>query len=135
MKAVRIHEYGAPDVLRYEEAPEPELRPDDVLVRVHATSVNPLDWKIRAGLAKVFVRLPFPLVLGWDVSGVVEEVGPETSLWKPGDEVFGRPDIGRSGAYAERIAVRETDLARKPKSLDHVQAASIPLTALTAWQA
>ena len=132
MKAIRLHEYGGPEVLRYEDAPRPEPGDGEVLVRVHATAVNPVDWKVRAGHVKDWLRYTLPLIPGWDFSGVVESAG---SLWKPGDEVYGRPDISRQGAYAEYIAVRETEIARKPKSVDHVHAAAIPLAALTAWQA
>jgi NADPH:quinone reductase-like Zn-dependent oxidoreductase len=135
MKAVRFHTYGAPDVLVYEDVPKPEPAAGEVLVKVHATSVNPIDWKIRAGHLRGFRDYPLPFILGWDVSGVVESLGPEVTQWKPGDEVYGRPDIGRNGAYAEYIAVKETELARKPKRLDHVHAAAIPLAGLTAWQA
>lgn len=135
MRAIRFHDYGGPEVLQYEEVEKPEAAEGEVLVRVHATSVNPLDWKIRAGLVKSFRPVPLPFILGWDVSGVVESVGPGVTGFKPGDEVYGRPDITKPGAYAEYIAVKETELAPKPKSLDHVTAAGVPLTALTAWQA
>lgn len=135
MKAIRFHEYGDPEVLRYEDAPKPEPGPGEVLLRVHAAGINPLDWKIRAGYAKGLRPTELPLILGWDVSGVVEANGPGATRFQPGDEVYSRPDIGRSGAYAEYIAVREEELALKPKTLDHVHAAAVPLTALTAWQA
>jgi NADPH:quinone reductase-like Zn-dependent oxidoreductase len=135
MKAVRFHEYGASDVLKYEDAPKPEAGAGEVLVRVHATSVNPIDWKIRAGHLRGFREYPLPFIVGWDVSGVVESVGPDVTQWKAGDEVFGRPDPARNGAYAEYIAVREGEIARKPARLDHVHAAALPLAGLTAWQA
>jgi len=106
-----------------------------VLVKVHATSVNPIDWKIRAGHIKGFGDYPLPFILGWDVSGVVDSCGAGVTQWKPGDEVYSRPDGARNGAYAEYIAVREGELARKPKQLDHVHSAAIPLAGLTAWQA
>ena len=132
MKAIRFHEYGEASVLSLEDVPKPEVGPGDVLVRVHAAGVNPVDWKIRAGYLKAFRPYPLPFILGWDVSGVVETQG---SIFKPGDEVWGKPDMSRPGAYAEYIAVKESDLALKPKSIDHVTAASIPLAGLTAWQA
>jgi NADPH:quinone reductase-like Zn-dependent oxidoreductase len=135
MKAVRFHTYGKPDVLVYEDAPKPEPAVGEVLVKVHATSINPIDWKIRAGHLRGFREYSLPFILGWDVSGVVESIGEGVSQWEPGDEVYGRPDIGRNGAYAEYIAVIEGELARKPKSLDHIHAAAIPLVGLTAWQA
>jgi NADPH:quinone reductase-like Zn-dependent oxidoreductase len=135
MKAVRFHEYGGPEVLKYEDAPKPEAGEGEVLIRVHATSVNPIDWKIRAGHLRGFREYLLPFILGWDVSGVIESVGPGVTQWKAGDEVFGRPDLARPGAYAEYIAVREGEIARKPAALDYVQAAAIPLAGLTAWQA
>lgn len=135
MKAVRIHEYGGPEVLRYEDAPRPVVKPDEVLIRVHAAGVNPVDWKARAGHVKSMFSYPMPFIPGWDVSGVVQTTGLDTSRLKAGDEVYSRPDIARDGAYAEYIAVRESEVALKPKSLDHVQAAAVPLAALTAWQA
>lgn len=135
MKAVRFHAYGGPEVLVYEDAPKPEPATGEVVVKVHATSVNPIDWKIRAGHMKGFREYPLPFILGWDVSGVIESCGADVTQWKPGDEVYGRPDSARNGAYAAYIAVREGDLARKPAKLDHVHSAAIPLAGLTAWQA
>lgn len=135
MKAVRFHAYGGPEVLVYEDAPKPEPATGEVVVKVHATSVNPIDWKIRAGHMKGFREYPLPFILGWDVSGVIESCGADVTQWKPDDEVYGRPDSARNGAYAEYIAVREGDLARKPAKLDHVHSAAIPLAGLTAWQA
>lgn len=135
MKAVRIHRYGGPEVLRYEEVPRPEPGTGEVLIRVHGAGVNPVDWKVREGYARDFLKHALPLVPGWDVSGVVEAAGPGATRWKPGDELFSRPDIVRDGAYAEFLVVRESEAARKPRSLDHLQAAAVPLAALTAWQA
>lgn len=135
MKAVRIHEYGGPEVLRYEDAPRPEAGPGEVLIRVHAASVNPVDWKVRAGYAKDRLKYKMPFIPGWDVSGVVEAVGGGVSRLKVGDEVYSRPDISRDGTYAEYVVVKESEVALKPKSIDHVHAAAIPLAALTAWQA
>ena len=135
MKAVRIHEYGGPEVLRYEDAPRPEPGPGEVLIRVYAASVNPVDWKVRAGYAKNMLKYKMPFIPGWDVSGVVETVGSGVSRLKVGDEVYSRPDISRDGTYAEYVVVKESEIALKPKSIDHVHASSIPLAALTAWQA
>jgi NADPH:quinone reductase-like Zn-dependent oxidoreductase len=135
MKAVRVHEYGGPEVLKYEDAPRPELQPDEVLIRVHAAGVNPVDWKVRAGHAKGYLKYKMPFIPGWDLSGVLEAVGASAKRLKVGDEVYSRPDIARDGSYAEYIAVRESEVALKPKSVDHVTAAAIPLAALTAWQA
>jgi len=135
MKAVRIHEYGGPEVLRYEEAPRPQAGSGEVLIRVHAAGVNPVDWKVRAGYAKDRLKYKMPFIPGWDVSGAIEAVGRGVSRLKTGDEVYSRPDISRDGAYAEYIAVKESEVALKPKSIDHVNAAAVPLAALTAWQA
>lgn len=135
MKAVRVHEYGGPEVLKYEDAPRPEPAAGEVLVRVHAAAINPVDWKIRAGFTKGFLDYKLPMIPGWDLSGVVEGVGAGVTDWKAGDEVYSRPDLRRDGAYAEYIAVKSAELARKPKKLDHVKSAAIPLAALTAWQA
>jgi NADPH:quinone reductase-like Zn-dependent oxidoreductase len=135
MKAVRIHEYGGPEVLKFEDAPKPQAGPGEVLIRVHAASVNPVDWKIRAGYLQQMLKYELPLILGWDVSGVVDSVGAGATRLKPGDEVYSRPDMSRNGTYAEYVAVKESEVALKPKSIDHATAAAIPLAALTAWQA
>lgn len=134
MQAVRIHTYGGPEVLKYEEAPLPKPGPGEALVRVHAAGVNPVDWKIREGYFKGRANHSLPLILGWDLSGVVEATGSGVEGLKKDDEVYSRPDIARDGAYAEYIVVRETEVALKPKSIDHIPAAAVPLAALTAWQ-
>ena len=120
MKAVRMHGYGGPEVLKYEDAPRPEPAGNEVLVKVHAAGVNPVDWKIRAGYMRGFLDYPLPFILGWDFSGTVEELGPgaAASGFQTGVEVYARPDIGRNGAYAEYIAVQALEIQRKPKSLD-----------------
>jgi NADPH:quinone reductase-like Zn-dependent oxidoreductase len=137
MKAIRIHNYGGPEVLQYEDAPRPKPQAGEVLIRVHATGVNPIDWKVREGHMKDFWPHKFPLILGWDLSGVVEELGPSPAAaarFKVGDEVYSLPDPTRNGAYADYIVVRESELALKPNSLHHIRAAAVPLAALTAWQ-
>jgi NADPH:quinone reductase-like Zn-dependent oxidoreductase len=135
MKAVQIHEFGGADKLRYEDAPIPQIKAGEVLIKVYAASVNPVDWKIREGYMKDFVKYTFPLTLGWDVSGVVEKVGDDVKDFKPGDEVYARPDTSRNGTYAEYVAVTANTIAIKPKSIDHIHASAIPLAGLTAWQA
>src|SRR6266436_177428 len=135
MKAIRIHNYGGPEVLKYEDAPRPKPQAGEVLVRVHAAGVNPIDWKVREGHMKDFWPHKFPLILGWDLSGVVEELGRGVSRFKIGDEVYSIPDPTRNGAYADYIVVRESELALKPNSLHHIRAAAVPLAVLTAWQA
>jgi NADPH:quinone reductase-like Zn-dependent oxidoreductase len=134
MKAVRIHRYGGPQVLTYEDAPRPEPAAGEVLVRVRAAGVNPVDWRVRAGYAREYLKHSLPLIPGWDVAGVVEATGPGVSRWTPGDEVYGGLDLARDGSYAEFMCVRETALARKPRSLEFSRAAGIPMEALTAWQ-
>src|SRR5437660_5478233 len=134
MKAIRIHNYGGPEVLHYEDAPRPKPQAGEVLVRVYAAGVNPIDWKVREGHMKDFWPHKFPLILGWDLSGVVEQLGRGVSRFKIGDEVYSLPDPTRDGAYADYIVVRESEVALKPKSLHHPRAATVPLAALTAWQ-
>ena len=137
MKAIRIHNYGGPEVLKYEDAPRPQPQAGEVLVRVHGAGVNPIDWKVREGHMKDFWPHKFPLILGWDLSGVVEQLGPSPAAagrFKIGDEVYSLPDPTRDGAYADYIVVRESELALKPKSLHHPRAATVPLAALTVWQ-
>ena len=134
MKAVCIYSYGGPKVLVYEDAPRPHPGSGEVLVRIHAAGINPVDWKVREGQLKEMLNHTFPLILGWDFSGVVEALGSETTRLKVGDEVFSRPDISRDGTYAEFIVVKESEVALKPKSLDHIHAAALPLGGLTAWQ-
>lgn len=115
--------------------PDPELREDEVLVQVHAAGVNLLDSKIRNGEFKLILPYRPPFILGHDVAGVVARVGPRVRQFKPGDEVYARPDDFRIGTFAEYIAVKEDSLAIKPKKLTMGEAASIPLVGLTAWQA
>jgi len=133
MKAVQIHEYGNSGVLKYEEVPRPAIGPDELLVRVHSCGVNPVDWKIREGYMAKMAPRPMPFILGWDVAGTVEEIGPLVKRFKPGDKVFCRPDTSRNGGYAEYIAVRTIEVAPAPKSIPPEKAAGIPLAAQTAW--
>lgn len=135
MKAFILERYGKKSPLRLGEMPEPELREDDVLVKVHAASMNLLDAKIKNGEFKPLLPYRLPLILGHDVAGVVVKVGARVRRFKPGDAVYSRPDDFRIGAFAERIAIREDSLALKPESLSMEEAASVPLVGLTAWQA
>jgi NADPH:quinone reductase-like Zn-dependent oxidoreductase len=134
MKAIRIHTYGDFDVLKYEEAPCPEEGDNEVLIRVSATGVNPYDWKVRAGYLAGWVNYSFPLILGWDVSGVVAAVGRDVKNLAVGDPVFARADYTRNGAYAEYVAVQASLVEPKPVTLDFVHAAAVPHAALAAWQ-
>lgn len=136
MKAVRMHTFGSPDVLVYEDAPRPTPATDEVLVRVHAAGVNPADWQSRQGSDELLYPAQLPLILGWDVSGVVEVIGEHVKSLKVGDVVYGMvrfPDWGST--YAEYITAPASHLAPKPSSLTHIEAAALPLVALTAWQA
>lgn len=135
MKAFIIERYGKKVALRATEMPEPELGKDDVLVQIHAAGVNPLDLKIRDGEFKMILPYRMPLILGNDLAGVVVRVGSQVQQFKPGDEVYARPDDDRIGAFAEFIAINQGSLAIKPKDLSMEEAASIPLVGLTAWQA
>ncbi len=135
MQAIRIHAYGGPEMLVNEEIPRPTITSDEVLIRVHAVAVNPLDVAVREGYLKDVFRHALPLVPGWELSGVIAEVGDAVTGFHIDDAVYTRPDFSRDGGYAEYIAVRASEIAHKPTSLDHVQAAAIPLVGLTAWQA
>lgn len=135
MKAFILDRYGSKVALRAGDAAEPEVREDDVLVEVHAAGVNLLDSKLRSGEFKLILPYRPPFVLGHDVAGVVVRVGARVRRFKPGDEVYARVSDHRIGTFAELIAVQEDDLALKPKNLTMVEAASIPLVGLTAWQA
>jgi len=135
MKAFTIDRYGKKVALKATEMPEPLLADNDVLVQIHAAGVNPLDLKIRDGEFKMILPYRMPLIMGNDLAGVVVRVGARVQRFKPGDEVYARPDDNRIGAFAEFIAIQESSLAIKPKDLTMEQAASIPLVGLTAWQA
>jgi NADPH:quinone reductase-like Zn-dependent oxidoreductase len=135
MRAVMFDSYGSPQVLTLKEVPSPQTAAGEVLVRVHAAGVNPLDWKVRAGHVKAWLQHRLPLIPGWDVSGVVEAVGSGVKAFKVGDAVYGMLDFTHNGAYAEYVATGTRNLAPKPGSIDHVHAAAVPLAALTAWQA
>src|ERR1700733_11592018 len=132
MKAIRIHQYGGPEVLAQVEMQRPKPGPDEVLIQVHAASVNPIDWKLRAGHVKEVFPLTFPATLGWDVSGTVEEAGDKVTQFKRGDEVYA---LVKGGGYAEYVAVTASVVAKKPRTVDHVHAAAVPVAGLTAWQA
>ena len=133
MRAISQDVFGGPEVLKLVDLDRPEPGPSEVLVRVHAAGLNPTDWKHRA--RRIFLGLP-PFVLGWDVSGVIEATGYGVTLFKPGDEIFGMlPYPYGVGSHAEYVTGPTRAFAPKPGNVDHVQAAALPLAALTAWQA
>ncbi|MFI7692929.1 NADP-dependent oxidoreductase [Nonomuraea sp. NPDC049655] len=135
MRAVTVREFGGPEVVTVEEVARPEPLPTEVLVRVHAAGVNPVDWRTREGRGMAELQT-LPLILGWDVSGVVEEVGFGVTTLAPGDEVYAMPWFPRAaGGYAEYVTAPARQWARRPSTLDHAHAAAVPLAALTAWQA
>jgi NADPH:quinone reductase-like Zn-dependent oxidoreductase len=135
MNAFILDRYGSSDTVRLGAMPDPEVGESDVLVRIHAAGVNLLDAKIRDGEFKRILPYRLPVILGNDVAGVVVRVGSRVRHFRPGDEVYARPDKDRIGAFAEYIAIGEGDLAPKPRHLTMEEAASIPLVGLTAWQA
>lgn len=134
MKAMAVREYGNHPVQMI-EMPVPKVGNEEVLVRVKAASVNPIDFKVRDGDLKAIMKHKFPLVLGSDLAGVVEKVGKAVTKFKVGDKVYGRPRNGRMGTFAQYYAIDQHDIARMPMNLDFVEAASIPLVGLTAYQA
>ena len=134
MKAIRIHAYGGPEVLVYEDAPRPSPGAGEVLVKVYATSLNPVDRFTRAGYLQGMVDFALPLVPGLDLAGVVEAVGDGVSTVVLGDAVYGHSNMMRQGAQAEYAVVSEGEIAPKPTTADFVSAASMPLAGLTAWQ-
>src|SRR5437763_1516360 len=134
MKAFIVDRYKSNSALRLGEMPEPDVRDHDVLVAIHAASLNQLDVKIRDGEFKLILPYGLPLILGNDMAGVVVRVGPKVRRFKSGDEVYARPNQDRIGTFAELIAMNEADAALKPKNLTMEEAASIPLVGLTAWQ-
>ncbi len=133
MKALRIRDYGGPDALEIIDVPRPDPGPNDVVIEVHAASVNPIDWKIREGFMKAFMEIPMPHVMGRDVSGVVAEAGTAVEGLAVGDAVFGSAAANRDGTHAEYVAIDAGMVARKPARADHVEAASLPISALSAY--
>lgn len=133
MKALVLNQYGDPDVLTLADQPVPAIADDEVLVRVHAASVNPFDAKLRRGYLHWFYPLPFPFILGADFSGVVVETGSAVTRFAVGDAVWGLTQPQRNGAYAEYVAVKAEGIRAKPAQLSHVEAAAMPMAAMTAW--
>jgi NADPH:quinone reductase-like Zn-dependent oxidoreductase len=135
MKAIVVHEYGGPEVLKYEDAPRPEPKEGQILVRVVAAGVNPVDGMIRSGMFAKHEKAAFPMILGGDIAGVVENAGNKITKFKAGDPVFAYLSLKNGGGYSEYALATEREAAPKPKSLTYVEAAAVPIVALTAWQA
>ena len=135
MKAVCVYQYGGTSVLLFEEAPMPLCGPEDVLIRVIGSSVNPVDCMVREGKMQGMLTYPMPVIPGWDVSGIVHAIGTKAGRFKVGDEVYSRPDITRNGTYAEFVAVHEAYVAPKPRTVSHIEAGVLPLAGITAWEA
>ncbi len=134
MKAVVIRRYGSAEVLQYEDVEQPKIKSDEILVKIHASSVNPVDWKIRQGMLQLLTGYNFPMILGFDLAGEVVEVGSGVRGFQVGDAIYGSTALP-GGAYAEFAAIPENLAASKPTNLSYEEAAVVPLAALTALQA
>lgn len=134
MKAIVIDSYGGKEQLKEREVEKPAITDNQVLVEIHATSINPIDWKLREGYLKEMLPWEFPIILGWDAAGVIAETGAGVKHFKAGDRVFTRPATTRQGTYAEYVPVDENLLAHMPESMTFEEGAAIPLTGLTAYQ-
>ncbi|AKB35302.1 Bifunctional protein: zinc-containing alcohol dehydrogenase [Methanosarcina siciliae C2J] len=130
MKAIRIHEFGGTEVMKYEDIPQPQPGPGEIRIRIIAAGINPMDWKIRSGMVG---EMPLPMIMGLDVAGIVDDQGPGEVSFRPGEEVFAKVSIGQGG-YAEYTVVNSAQVARKPKSIGFVESAAIPTAGLAAWQ-
>jgi len=135
MQAIVIHRYGPPTVLTMAEVDRPQPQPDQVLVQVHASSVNPVDWKVRAGAMKLLTGRKFPLRLGCDFAGIITAVGRQVTQYQPGDAVYGQTGIWQRGAYAEWLAITPRLIAPKPQTMTMLEATTVPLVGQTALQA
>jgi NADPH:quinone reductase-like Zn-dependent oxidoreductase len=134
MKAIRIHRFGDPEVLELDEVPVPRAGEDELLVRIHAASVNPIDYKIRRGAVPWVTPTMLPLTLGRDCSGTIDEIGPGINTFRPGESVYALLGGLDRGSYAEYVILKPGEAAPRPMRLSHVEAAAVPLAALTAWQ-
>ncbi|MYL57609.1 zinc-binding dehydrogenase [Virgibacillus halodenitrificans] len=134
MKAIIIDEYGPADKLTESNVAVPNIKDNQVLVELHATSINPIDWKIRAGYLKDNIPFEFPIILGWDAAGIIKEIGSNVTDFTVGDRVFARPATTANGTYAEYVPVEEDLLAKLPENITFDEAAAVPLAGLTAWQ-
>ena len=135
MKAIVVHEYGGPEVLKYEDVPRPEPKENEVLVRVIAAGVNPVDDASRSEKYAKFFGITLPFIPGYDIAGVVEKTGAKITKFKGGDPICAYIALDKGGGYAECAVATEKEASAKPKSLNYMQAAAVPLVSLTAWQA
>lgn len=135
MKAAYISRYGSQEGLQYGDLPEPSIKANQMLVKVYASSINPIDWKIRNGLLQIITGYGFPLILGFDVAGEVVQVGSQVTKFSPGDAIYAYLDYFPGGGYAEYAAVSEKSACHKPNNMSYEEAAAVPLAGLTAWQA
>ena len=135
MKAARIHQYGSSVEIKLEKIAIPVPGEGEVLIKIFAAGVNPIDWKIREGYLAELIPHRLPLTLGWDFSGEIVSLGKNVNKWDISDAVYGRPDLSKNGAYAEYIVVSEDEIAAKPKTLSWQKSAAVPLVTLAAWQA
>src|SRR5438874_6106270 len=135
MKAMVVHKFGGPEVMKYEDAQRPEPKDDEILVRVMAAAVNPVDTYVRQGMFAKRGMDNRPAILGYDIAGVVEKTGANAKKFKPGDAVYSYLSVMRGGGYAEFVIAKESETALKPKNINFVEAAAVPLAATTAWQA
>jgi NADPH:quinone reductase-like Zn-dependent oxidoreductase len=135
MKAYRLHDFAGDSGLRLDEVPKPKAKPGEVVVEVKASGVNPVDWKIAAGYLQGMLNHTLPITLGCEVSGLVADVGSDVSGWALGEQVFGYLSLVRCGGFAEYAVALSSELAKKPRTVSHVEAAAIPVAALTSWQA
>jgi NADPH:quinone reductase-like Zn-dependent oxidoreductase len=134
MKAIVIDQYGGKEELKEQDIPKPTPKENQVVVKLHATSINPIDWKLREGYLKTMLPFEFPIILGWDAAGEIEEIGANVNNFKVGDRVFARPDTTNRGTYAEYTAIDAHLLANIPDNISFEEAACVPLAGLTAWQ-
>ena len=134
MRAIVIDQYGDKEELKEKELPKPEPEADEVLIEIHAASVNPIDWKLRYGYLKEKFPFDFPIVLGWDAAGIVEKVGENVESLQKGDRVFVRPELTNRGTYAEYTTAKEELVAKMPDNINFKEAAAVPLAGLTAYQ-
>src|SRR5713101_1171652 len=135
MKAIVMHNYGGPDVLKFEDVPRPEPKESEILVRVVATGVNPVDGMVRAGMFAKYAKTPFPMIPGYDIAGIVEKTGTKIAKFKKGDSIYAYMSLKHGGGYAEYAVATKGEASPKPKSLTFEEAAAVPIVALTAWQA